>query len=240
MSRKLHVSWLTSPAPGNFGDILSPYILTRYNYDVKFVHWNNIHLADTICVGSIARLAKRGIRVLGSGIISTKEILDPSATWIWARGPYTRNRVIELGGTCPEIYGDPALLLPRLFAGAARKTHNIGIVPHHVDYDFVKAHYPNYKVINLVSSDIEQVITEITECEKIISSSLHGIITANAYGIPAAWVKFNKLIGDDVKFRDYAESVNARILPSTVEDPIYMLPEVSTDNIHQILTNGNF
>jgi hypothetical protein len=240
VSRTLNVSWLTAPTPGNFGDILTPYILSKYNYNVNFVRWNNIEKANAICIGSIARLATKGIRVLGSGIISKNEIVDPEATWVWVRGPLTRDRVLELGGHCPAIYGDPALLLPRIFSGSIEKKYKIGIVPHHIDYDFIKERYPEYKVINLISADVEQVITEITECEQIISSSLHGIITANAYGIPASWIRVNKLVGDDTKFYDYAASVNSELVLSTINKPAYITPVINTDQVHQILLDGNF
>lgn len=239
MSRTLNVSWLTSPKPGNFGDILSPYILSKYGYNVNFVPWNAINNADVISVGSIARLAKAGISVLGSGIISKTDILDPSANWVWVRGPRTRTRIIELGGYCPEIYGDPALLLPRITAPSPKK-FKVGVVPHHVDYLYFKETYPELNVINLINKDVEEVIKQITECEQIISSSLHGLITANAYNIPAAWIKHNKLVGDDTKFFDYFESVNVHPVLSTFDNPYFMLPLINTDQIDNILKLGVF
>ena len=242
MSRTLNVSWLTEPRPGNFGDILSSYILSKYGYSVLYRPWNRIQAGDVICVGSIARLSKPDVIVLGSGIISKKDVLDPLAKWIWVRGPRTRNRLIELGGNCSPIYGDPALLLPKIKSSSSKK-FKIGIVPHHVDYEFYKKKYADKKVINLIDSDVEKVIEQITECENIISSSLHGIITAHAYGIPAAWVKNKKLIGDDVKFLDYYESVNLEPV-YTVEEknqhPIYTLPNINVEKIHNILINASF
>jgi hypothetical protein len=42
----------------------------------------------------------------------------------------------------------------------------------------------------------------------IVSSSLHGLIIAHAYGREAAWLKFSdRPLGDDFKFRDYWASI---------------------------------
>ena len=237
----LHACWLTSPAPGNFGDILTPFILKHYGYEVKHVHWNKINQADVICVGSIARLAIPGTIVLGSGIMTRNEKLCADAVWQWVRGPLTRSAVIDNGGTCPDIYGDPALLLPRIWPGAISIEHKIGIVPHHVDYESVTQQFPDACIIDLVNANPEQVVNQITSCEKIISSSLHGIIAAHAYGIPAAWVKFSDRIkGDDSKFHDHYLSMRIDAVLSTVDDPVFQLGSYDDDMIHNILTQGDF
>ena len=238
--RTIRATWFTEPAPGNFGDILTPYILGKYGYEVSLVRWNNISNSEVIAVGSIARLAKAGISVLGSGILSRLERLDPAANWVWVRGPITRGRLIECGGNCDEIYGDMALLLPRIYAPKIEKTTNIGLIPHHVDYDWVKAAYKKHKVINLINGNVEEVIDEILSCERVISSSLHGIIVANAYGIPAAWAPLAKLIGDDTKFYDYAASVSQELIPSSIESPVFINPSIDTVKIHEILVNNKF
>lgn len=51
---------------------------------------------------------------------------------------------------------------------------------------------------------LEEVIKAILSCARIVSSSLHGLIFAHSYGVPAAQVEFaDKLGGDGVKFLDY-------------------------------------
>jgi hypothetical protein len=47
-----------------------------------------------------------------------------------------------------------------------------------------------------------------------MSSSLHGLVLANAYGIGAVWLKcYDTLGGDDTKFLDYFASVKLNMKP---------------------------
>ena len=59
-------------------------------------------------------------------------------------------------------------------------------------------------IINMATNDVETIIDKINECEFIFSSSLHGIIFAHAYGIPAIHIECNPLKSkDNFKFKDY-------------------------------------
>ncbi len=63
-----------------------------------------------------------------------------------------------------------------------------------------------------ICSGEKEFINELLEVENVISSSLHGLIMADAYGIPNARVNIsNKLIGGDFKFKDYYMSVDRKI-----------------------------
>lgn len=219
----------------NFGDLLTPHIFNYFNIPYTFTSKNQ---ADILCIGSIARHAKNNTIVLGSGIInSKKEKLNPNADWRFVRGPYTRQRILDCGGACPKIYGDAAMLLP-LLCSPEEKKYEVGIVPHFVDYSIVKEKYLGYNIINVVNEDPLLVAREITKCKKIISSSLHGIIAAHAYGIPAAWVKFsNNVKGDDIKFKDHYASVGLEAKLSTIEHPIFTTGNYNTNEIEEIFAS---
>jgi hypothetical protein len=187
-------------------------------------------------VGSIAKIARRRTNVLGSGFIRKNDPVNPYANYKWLRGPLSREKVIaESGARPPKVYGDAAWLLPTFWPSSPKK-YKLGIVPHYVDYEIAKKIWPGERIINLLNADCEAVTAEITECERVISSSLHGLIVAQAYGIPAAHVKLSdKLSGDGFKFYDHYASMGIELIPSTVDKPIYQLGSVPLDPIKEIL-----
>ena len=130
------------------------------------------------------------------------------------RGPKTREVLLEMGIPCPENYGDPAILLPRYYKPKVddARRYKAGLILHHIQS--LKIPRDSLKALGILpisilresSEEIEQFIDEIVSCEKIFSSSLHGIILAQAYGIPAQWIQIeNQPILNDSphKFLDY-------------------------------------
>jgi pyruvyltransferase len=217
---KIHVYWWALGARGavdNYGDILAPYLAEKLSGKqvVKVSHpmqrWYKWFIKHYVTVGSIICAASKNSIVWGSGIIKQNENVR-AAKFVAVRGPRTRKRLLELGYSVPEVYGDPALLLPKFIPNTVEKMYTLGIIPHYVDYDSVVAQFKDHttvKVINLMTDDVVKTTKEILECEQIISSSLHGVIVSHAYEIPALWVKFStKLAGDNVKFYDYFESLD--------------------------------
>ena len=212
----------------NYGDLLSHFLFDYFNIPYTYT---NADQANIICIGSIIKFATENTIVLGSGLIKSKQKPHPNAIYKFVRGPLSRNRILELGGQCPAIYGDAAFLLPLIWQ-KSKQIHEVGIIPHIYNYEEVKEKYPNYKVINLKTNDPEFITKEITSCKQIISSSLHGLIVAHAYDIPAAWVKFtNKLVGDDIKFNDFYASINVAPQLSTVENPKYNIGKIDINPI---------
>lgn len=228
----MKVWWSKGPAPGNFGDILTPHLLSHFGIACT---WASLSDCEAISTGSVVRLARDGVKVLGSGLIDSRDVVNPRAVYRWVRGPLTREAVIRAGGDCPQVYGDPAMLLPQVFQRDVEPEFEVGVFAHYVDLGRCKP----YPVVISPLEPVQTVLRKLWKCKRIVSSSLHGIIAAHAYGIPAAWVKLGgKLTGDDVKFHDHALSVGLPQMPlSTVDEPEFTLP-VFEDKISEILRDG--
>lgn len=224
--------WSGSEPTGNFGDIITPKILEYFKIPYEY----SVNDYQAISTGSIIKKARAGTIVLGSGIIGLKNHCNPEADYRFVRGPVTRQHILDSGGKCPEIYGDPAMLLP-LLRDSAQKKYDLGIIPHWTQYERVKARYPKHHVINLRTADVFETLDKITQCRSVASSSLHGIITAHAYGIPAALLEFDPLKGDGNKFIDHYQAVGVDPVLSTVKNPEFSVGSVDLVPIVEIFEN---
>ena len=101
-----------------------------------------------------------------------------------------------------EAIGDPALLLPMLYAPDHEKKHIYGIIPHWNDHEYCLNRYPDIHIIDPLQP-VKDFIEDVVSCEQVISSGLHGLIVADTFGIPNAWIKFNKTETNDFKYSDY-------------------------------------
>jgi len=202
------------PHEYNVGDTLTPHILRHFRPDIEIEPVAGTYSAGKLIgVGSIMRMMRPGDTIFGSGVMRETDLFPfaPSCTFLAVRGKLSRDILIRNGGKVPEVYGDPALLLPRIYSPRITKTHRVGLVPHYVDKNAVKAKFERlagYKVID-VALPWRSFVDELLSCETIVSSSLHGIIIAEAYGLPAEWVEYSdKVIGKGFKFRDYLTGTN--------------------------------
>lgn len=106
----------------------------------------------------------------------------------------------------PNIFGDPALLLPYFYKPIIDKNLSsyIGIVPHKSNYSkYLNKINTNKFVLISPTDKWENVINMICSCKSIISSSLHGLICSDAYNIPNIWLDEYELSEGDFKFKDY-------------------------------------
>ncbi len=128
------------------------------------------------------------------------------------RGELSRRDVERMTGHTLDIpTGDPGLLTSVLFPGHPKKEWKTGIVPHLCDLgdervEELRKRFTDSCVID-VREDPERVISQIAACEFILSSSLHGLVIADSYGIPNHHLVFSdRLLGDGYKFDDYYSS----------------------------------
>jgi pyruvyltransferase len=79
--------------------------------------------------------------------------------------------------------------------------------------------------IDIRTDDYRKFIDELCSCEKIISSSLHGIILAEAYGIPAVFLG-EKRDSEMFKYYDWYISTGRKIVryASSLDEAIKMEP----------------
>lgn len=166
--------------------------------------------------GSVLGWARRNTVVWGAGLVSHSSRPKEAPRSIHAvRGPLSRRRLLEVGLDCPEVYGDPALLLPRLYRPRPRGPGRLGgpggiaLVPNHIDREapaVLAARDRGLRVID-VHAPILDVIDAICSSDFVLASSLHALIVADAYGIPSHWVKISdRILGGTFKFADYYAS----------------------------------
>ena len=208
--RNMRWSW-TPGRPRNFGDWVGPLIFAGRRRRSPLYHRLKPggHGCAYVTAGSIMGHISRpdAAIVWGAGIIARYQDFARPRRICAVRGPITRARCLELGYECPEIYGDPAILLPRLFGiPAAERRFRLGIIPHLVNFAEARDLFgsvPGVRIID-VGQPVGRVVEEICSCDETVSSSLHGLIVSHAYGRPAAWVTFQaQLKGDGTKFSDY-------------------------------------
>jgi len=204
--------WMQDPLPGNMGDIITPVILDKmFNVKANWVDTKKTTTQHFIMTGSILKFTSPKTTVWGSGVIREIDEPSPDAEYLSVRGPLSYEIVRVHGGDVKDIFGDPAMLLPFFHKNNKQKKYKIGILPHYVDYKSVVELYktePDIKVIDILNVDPLSVVDEMLECEKIVTSSLHGVIVCNAYNIPVSLVKYSNLLyGDGIKFKDHLLSV---------------------------------
>lgn len=208
----------------NFGDAINPLVLTHLS-GREVVHVSRVapYLRPPTLygIGSILdNLKNPKSVVLGSGFKSQKARLraHPLAVAV-VRGPLTKGLFEQHGVKCPERFCDPGLVVSQLFPHPRKNQGYIGIVPHYADKSIVARWQLNperHRIIDIESRP-EDFIAALSECSHIVSSSLHGIIAAHAYGLPAVWMKISaNVVGDGFKFADYLLSVGCNN-PSYVE-----------------------
>ncbi|CAN7629437.1 polysaccharide pyruvyl transferase family protein [Pararhizobium sp. LjRoot238] len=120
------------------------------------------------------------------------------------RGPVSEHLLTGKPEGTVGVYGDPVWLLPRFYAPVPVKKWKLGVIVHlseladrdpeaHLKSELRRYSIPeNLKdhihLINTVTpismTSIKDKIDEILACDRIVSTSLHGMVFAESYGIP--------------------------------------------------------
>lgn len=126
------------------------------------------------------------------------------------RGLETRRILLQMGISCPEIYGDPAVLMPLFYKGnGPQGIKDYVVVPH---YSRLEEFRDAGHLLSTITRDYRKFIDSLLEARLVISSSLHGIILAEAYGIPAVML-CDTPSEDITKYKDWYYSTGRTEFP---------------------------
>jgi len=213
--RYIPAFWYSS---NNFGDALNHYLIRKISGKTPVLVNSNDPCEKVMCIGSILNNNVENCIVWGAGLAFSTDIVPVKKEILAVRGKLTGELLKSQGVQFNEVYGDPCLLLPRLYSVDVPKKYKLGVMPHYVDtkivYDKlgmsdIELESHGIKILD-IQSDVEDVVRQVKSCEKVISSTLHGLIVSDAYGVPSEWVKFSNFIrGDDFKYADYYSSINS-------------------------------
>jgi pyruvyltransferase len=213
----------------NFGDIIAPIILEHFSGE-KVERSIDKEENRFLVIGSlVASAMSKGDTVWGIGLIEDKRVDGTGVEILSLRGPMTEERVEN---NTTDIFGDTGLLISEIYNPEVEVKHKLGVIPHFIE----KENYENCGefLIN-IKDDWKKVIEDIKSCEMIASSTLHGIVTAETYGIPTVWLRPGKGIkGGEFKFQDYflgtdrKEQKTSTLQDMNVLDKIENLEDIKT------------
>lgn len=193
----------------NFGDYISLKLVERIVGGPIREYQKDSREKKFLAIGSIISFAQEGDVVWGSGI-KRDDFDNISYNFIHIdiraiRGPLSRAFLTkQLNITCPEIYGDPALLIPYFFPEFQKSKHphyEYIIIPHYSEqFLFPKDIFPNAVY---PTDPWDEVIQKIVDSKFVIAGSLHGIIVAEAFGIPARLLRRCTKDEPLFKYQDY-------------------------------------
>lgn len=200
----------------NWGDIVSHPLVKTISQSENIELTNNSGESNKlIVVGSVLQHLRNGDLVWGGGAIDQNHISGVPQKVFAVRGPLTRNELMMRGIECPDVYGDPALLMPYITEYKRKEPkYKYGLIPHYADENEVQVENLKKQGVKIIDicAGLHEFIEDILDVEFILSSSLHGLIAADAWGIPNARVNIKgTLYGGHFKFIDYALSVNRKI-----------------------------
>jgi pyruvyltransferase len=209
-AKRIELLYWKSSLGVNFGDYLSSVIVTKMAADADcFLDEERSQPIRLLAIGSILHFARDGDVIWGSGVNGkipveshTFRQLDVRAV----RGPLTRDFLMRRGIAVPDVYGDPGILVADLlaerFPKSVERKAPVAFVPNLHDLPAMKGWE------NVVSplDPWHSVVRRISEARHVISSSLHGLVVADAFGIPCSYLRLSEE-ENLFKYEDYVLGV---------------------------------
>jgi len=166
--------------------------------------------ARLLSIGSVLHFARDGDIVWGSGVngkVSGDAISASDLDVRAIRGPLTAGALRDRGISTPEVFGDPGLLAPSLFGVTrdALPTIEITSLPNLHDLRSWRGAPGMLSPRN----DYLAVMRTIASSRHLVTSSLHGIVIADALGVPVSPVR--PTAEAMFKYEDYYEGTGRRL-----------------------------
>lgn len=184
----------------NFGDMLGPWIVRRI-CETRGLGAEVASSPRLLSVGSIMRLGRGGDVVWGTGVNGKSAdkgpfpIFDVRAV----RGPLSAEVLRKSGNSVPEVFGDPALLIPHLWSdkelGIVRGSGGLLFVPNLHD----RGRFPA-DAMDPTAAFVD-CVRAIASATHVVGSSLHAMVIADAYGVPSTLVRSQS--EPTFKYEDY-------------------------------------
>ncbi|MEQ5789329.1 hypothetical protein J3454_15665 [Erythrobacter sp. NFXS35] len=228
--RVLDLAWVHKPVGGNFGDWLSPYLV----HGASGTALNHVDLGAArkrqhiLSLGSIISQANANSVVLGSGINSIKDAINPAARYLMVRGHITREALPANARSQDIPCCDPGFFIRELYQPHPVENNRSSrlLIPH-VNHQrlFSTIHNPNFELLSANVSrplDIEALIDRIAAADEVVTSAMHIFVTCCAYGVRCGLIKpvvADVIVpGDGIKYRDCMTPViSSDFAPQSVE-----------------------
>lgn len=186
----------------NFGDLLGPVVVQEVLASRGIRQEDAPRQRRLVSIGSVMHLAQEGDVVWGTGI-NGKHLDEDygfgSVDFRAVRGPLTRERLVADGQRVPEVFGDPGLLVGTLWPHLRNRSRRypLTVIPNLNDWK----DYAGKDDVMDPRAPLRECITRISQSEFVIGSSLHGVIVAEALGIPARLMSSG--VEPAFKYEDY-------------------------------------
>lgn len=215
----------------NVGDYLSvvvcDYFLSLKGLSLQSPVDRTRHLYG---IGSIIQGGMQNATIWGSGLHSKFEDVDRWTKFFrkldirLVRGPKTRQELLKNGFKCPKLYGDPAIIMPMIYTPIAKEKKDHLVILHKDS----SLNIPDS--ITPIMKGYQAFIDDIANSNLVISSSLHGIILAETYGVSAILL-LDKESSNMFKYEDYYYSTGRKniIVAKSVEEALEIGPQPVPD-----------